>query len=120
MTPLRKRMLEELQLRSYADFTIESYLDAIERFAKYFGKSPNQLGAEQIREYLLYLVKDRKVAPNTLQVYRAALKFLYVKTLHRPWFDEQVVRMRKRVRLPTVLSAEEITRILNHANNVKH
>jgi integrase/recombinase XerD len=120
MTPLRQRMLEELQLRNYADLTIERYLDAVERFAKYFGKSPNQLGAEQIREYLLYLVKDRKVAPNTFQIHRAALKFLYVKTLHRAWFDEQVARMRKRVKLPAVLSAEEITRILDHANNVKH
>jgi integrase len=96
------------------------YLDAVERFAKYFGRSPSQLGAEQIREYLLYLVKERRVAPNTFQVHRAALKFLYVKTLHRPWFDEEVARMRKRPKLPTVLSAEEITRILDHANNVKH
>ena len=111
MTPLRKRMLEELQLRNYADFTIERYLDAVERFAKYFGKSPSQLGAEQIREYLLYLVKNKKAAPNTVQVYRAALKFLYVKTLRRPWFDELVARIRRRPKLPPILSAEEITRI---------
>lgn len=120
MTPLRKRMLEELQLRNYADFTIERYLDAVERFAKYFGKSPSQLGAEQIREYLLHLVKDRKAAPNTLQVYRAALKFLYVKTLRRRWFDELVPRTRRRPKLPPVLSAEEITRILDHTANLKH
>jgi len=120
MTPLRKRMLEELQLRNYADFTIERYLDAVECFAKYFGKSPNQLGAEQIREYLLHLVKDKKAAPNTVQVYRAALKFLYVKTLRRPWFDELVPRTRRRLKLPPVLSAEEITRILDHTTNLKH
>lgn len=120
MSPLRKRMLEELQLRNYADFTIERYLDAVERFAKYFGKSPNRLGAEQIREYLLHLVKDKKAAPNTVQVYRAALKFLYVKTLRRPWFDELVARTRRRPKLPPVLSAEEITRILDHTINLKH
>ena len=120
MSPLRKRMLEELQLRNYSDFTIQRYLDAVKHFAEYFDQSPSQLEAEQIREYLLYLVKERKVAPNTFQVYRAALKFLYVKTLHQPWFDEQVARMRKRPTLPTVLSAEEITRILDHTTNLKH
>jgi site-specific recombinase XerD len=113
-------MLEELQLRNYADFTVERYLDAVERFAKYFGKSPNQLGPEQIREYLLHLVKDKKAAPNTLQVYRAALKFLYVKTLRRSWFDELVPRTRRRPKLPPILNAEEITRILDHTMNLKH
>ncbi len=120
MTPLRERMVEELQLRNYADFTMERYLDAVERFARYFGKSPNQLGAEQIREYLLHLVRDKKAAANTVQVYRAALKFLYVKTLHQPWFDEQVARARRRPKLPAVLSADQITRILDHTDNLKH
>ena len=120
MTPLRKRMMEELQLRNYADFTIERYLDAVRGFAKFTGKSPDQLGPEQIREYLLYLVKDRKASPSTVQVHRAALKFLFVRTLNQPWFDERVARTRKRPRIPTVLSAEEITRILDHTANLKH
>jgi integrase/recombinase XerD len=119
MTPLRQRMLEEL-LRNYADFTTERYLDAVERFAKYFDKSPSQLGPEQIREFLLHLLKDNKAAPNTLQVYRAALKFLYVKTLRRRWFDELVPRTRRHPKLPPVLSAEEITRILDPTTNLKH
>jgi integrase len=112
MTPLRKRMLEELQLRNYADFTIERYLDAVRGFAKFIGESPDQASPEQIREYLLHLVKDRKASPNTVQVHRAALKFLFVRTLNQPWFDERVARTRRRPKLPTVLSAEEITRIL--------
>ena len=120
MTPLRKRMLEELQLRNYADFTIERYLEAVQSFAKFIDKSPAEAGAEQIRDYLLHLVKDRKAAPNTVQVHRAALKFLFVKTLNQPWFDECVARTRRRPRLPTVLSAEEITRILDHTTNLKH
>jgi len=120
MTPLRKRMIEELQLRNYADFTIERYLEAAQSFAEFIGKSPAEAGAEQIRDYLLHLVKDRKAAPNTVQVHRAALKFLFVKTLNQPWFDECVARTRRRPRLPTVLSAEEITRILDHTTNLKH
>jgi integrase/recombinase XerD len=120
MTPLRKRMLEELQLRNYAEFTIERYLDAVRSFAKVFHKSPDQLGPEQIREYLLYLVRERKSAPSTVQVHRAALRFLYVKTLNQPWFDERVARTRKRCQLPTVLSAGEITRILDQTRNLKH
>jgi site-specific recombinase XerD len=113
-------MLEELQLRNYAEFTIERYLDAVRSFAKFFHKSPDQLGPEQIREYLLYLVRDRKSAPSTVQVHRAALRFLYVKTLNQPWFDERVARTRKRCKLPTVLSAGEITRILDQTRNLKH
>jgi site-specific recombinase XerD len=77
-------------------------------------KSPDQLGAEQIREYLLHLVRDKKSSANTFQVHRTALKFLYVKTLKQPWFDELVARTRKHRKLPTVLSAAEITHILNH------
>src|SRR3982074_2191909 len=119
MTPLRKRMLEELQLRNYAEFTIERYLDAVRSFAKFFHKSPDQLGPEQI-EYLLYMVRDRKSAPSTVQVHRAALRFLYVKTLNQPWFDERVARTRKRCQLPSVLSAGEITRILDQTRNLKH
>jgi integrase/recombinase XerD len=120
MTPLRKRMFDELQLRNYADFTIERYLDAVQKFAEFFGKSPQQLGSEQVRKFLLHLVQERKMAPSTVQIHRAALKFLYVKTLRQPWFDARIPRARKRQRLPAVLSAEEITRILDHTTNLKH
>jgi site-specific recombinase XerD len=113
-------MIDELRLRNYADNTVARYLDAAKSFARYFHKSPDQLGREQIREYLLHLVKDRNAAPNTVQIHRAALRFLYVKTLGRQWFDEQVARIRRHPVLPTVLSAEEITRILDHTTNLKH
>jgi hypothetical protein len=69
MTPLRKRMLEELQLRNLSQNTITAYLGAVGRFARYFGKSPEQLGPEQIRQYLLHLRNDKKDTWNTLQVY---------------------------------------------------
>jgi integrase/recombinase XerD len=120
MNPLRKRMFDELQLRNYADNTIERYLDAVQKFAEFFGKSPQRLGPEQVRKFLLHLVQQRKLAPSTVEIHRAALKFLYVKTLHRAWFDESIPRARKRQRLPAVLSADEVTRILDHTTNIKH
>jgi integrase/recombinase XerD len=73
MTPLRRRMLEELQLRNYAEFTIERYLEAVRSFAEFIGKSPDQAGTEQIRDCLLHLVEDRRYAPNTVHP-SAALK----------------------------------------------
>lgn len=120
MTPLRQRMVDELRLRNYADNTVERYVDSVESFARYFHRSPDRMGPEQIRQYLLHLIEDRNAAPNTVQIHRAALRFLYVRTLGRRWFDEQVARTRRHPVLPTVLSAEEITRILDHTTNLKH
>jgi integrase/recombinase XerD len=81
MTPLRKRMLEELQLRNLSAATTTPYLGAVRRFAEHFGRSPEQLGPDQVRQYLLYLLNDKKDNFNTIQVYRGALKFLYVRIL---------------------------------------
>lgn len=75
MTPLRKRMTEELQLRNLSATTVHTYLSSVERFARYFRKSPETLGAEQVRNYLLHLKNDRKVQPNTVLVNRSALRF---------------------------------------------
>ena len=63
MTPLRKRMTEQLQLRNLSKTTEETYLKCVERYARFFHKSPERLGPEQVREYLLHLKNDRKVRP---------------------------------------------------------
>jgi integrase/recombinase XerD len=120
MTSLRKRMTEELQLRNFSEVTIRTYIRVVQRFAEHFGKSPEQVGAEQVRQYLLYLLNDKKDVWSTLQVNRAALKFLYVKVLKQPWFDEEIAQPKKRPQLPTVLSQEEITRMLDRTSNLKH
>ena len=90
MTPLRKRMMEELQLRNFSPVTARAYLGAAKRFAKYFGRSPKQLGPEHIRQYLLHLLNDNRATPSTVQLYRSALKFLYASRLKRPWFDLEI------------------------------
>ena len=120
MTSLRKRMLDELRLRNLSEVTVRLYIGSVERFSRYFGKSPEQLGPEQIREFLLHLIYDRKATPSTIQLYRSALRFLYVTMLKRSWFEEDVAHIKHRPKLPTVLSADEVTRILDRTTNLKH
>jgi integrase/recombinase XerD len=119
MTPLRKRMLEDLRLRNLSESTIETYLTLVERFARYFKKSPQQLGAEEVRGYLLRLIHDKK-APSTVIQTRSALRFLYVRTLKQKWFDDEIPHPKKRMTLPGVLGADEIARMLDCTQNLKH
>ena len=120
MTPLRKRMLEELQRRNYSPLTIQSYLHAVEDFARYFKKSPDQLNEEHMREYHLHLVHDLKLATNTIIARIAALRFLFVKPLRRPYVQVDLPRPKTEKRLPTVLSREEVGRLIDSASNLLH
>jgi integrase/recombinase XerD len=120
MTPLRQRMLEELQRRNYSQATIESYILAVKDFAQYFGKSPVCLGSEDVRRYQLHLVKEKRLAPNTVKVRMSALRFLYWRTLKRRdlHFDDLPLT-KTPVKLPVVLSPEEVTRLIEGASNLK-
>src|SRR6516162_2651035 len=83
MTALRQRMMEDLQIRNYAPSTVKAYVRGVADFAKHFGKSPDLLGAEQIREYQLFLIKEKGIAlPTYIQIV-SGLRFLYTNTLHR-------------------------------------
>jgi site-specific recombinase XerD len=113
-------MMEELRLRNSSEETIRSYIDSVKRFAKYYDKSPDQMNAEQVRSYLLYLLEERKLSWSAIHVNRAALRFLYVRVLRQRWFDEEIQAPKRRPQLPTVLSAEEITQILDGTRNRKH
>ena len=110
MTPLRQRMLEELQRRNYSQATIESYIPAVKEFAEYCGKSPASLGAEDVRRYQLYLINEKKLMPHTVKVRISALRFLYWKTLKRRdlYFDDLPIP-KAPMKLPVVLSLEEVT-----------
>ena len=104
-------MLEELQRRNYSTDTTRGYIHAIKQFAEYFGKSPETLGAEEIRQFQLHLLKEKKLAPGTVEGRMSALRFLYKKTLKRRdiAYDDLVFPKVPR-KLPVVLSPEEITR----------
>jgi len=113
-------MIEDLQLRNYSPLTIRSYTKAVADFARHFNRPPDQLGPEQIRAYQLHLLHERKLAPSTLQVRTAALRFFYTQTLKQNWFVENVARPKVPRKLPTVLSLEEVTALLDATPNLKH
>ncbi len=120
MTPLRKRMTEELQLRNLSPVTARMYLKVVERFAKHFHSSPERLGSKEVREWLLHLINDRKVTTTTVQIHRAALRFLYSATLKQSWFDESIPLPKRIRKLPEVIAACDVAEILNRTANLKH
>src|SRR6266852_328963 len=81
VTHLRKIMLEELQRRNYAQHTTRSYIRTVEDFARHFNRPPDRLGPRHIREYQAALFQKRKLAPGTVTIRLAALRFFYIKTL---------------------------------------
>jgi site-specific recombinase XerD len=113
-------MTEELRLRNSSEETIRSYVSSVERFARYYHTSPDRMNAEQVRSYLLYLLEERKLSWPAIHVNRAALRFLYVRVLRQRWFDEEIQAPKRHPQLPTVLSVEEITRILDLTRNLTH
>ncbi len=112
--------LEELERRNYSPGTARCYLQAVEQFAEHFHRAPDQLGAEQIREYQLYLLRERKLSPKTVAQRTAALRFFYVKTLKRRYMLEHLPFPRLPEKLPVVLSREEVSRLLAASANRMH
>ena len=121
MTPLRRRMLEDLQVRNLSVHTQRSYLEQVSRFARHFDKSPAELGPEEIRAYQVYLTNEKKLAPASIVIAVSALRFLYKVTLQRQWsMDEVIPAPKKPQTLPVVLSPEEVLRFLDSVASPKH
>ncbi|MGA8440490.1 MAG: site-specific integrase [Candidatus Sulfotelmatobacter sp.] len=120
MTQLRQKMLEELQRRNYSDRTAKTYVRVVRDFAEYFHQPPARLGPEQIRQYQAHLFQAKKLSPATVSQYVSALRFLFIKTLHRHFLAEHIPFPKSRKRLPTVLSPEEVARLIDSACNLYH
>ena len=113
MTPLRQRMIEDMQLRGLARQTQEAYVGAVRQLAEYYGKSPAEISEEELRQYFLYLTNEKKVSRSTCTVVLCAIKFLYQHTLQREWPTLQLVRPRRVRKLPVILSREEVAHLLS-------
>ena len=120
MTPLRRRMTEDLILHDLSPKTSRRYIKWVADFAQYFHTSPDQLGSEHVRSFLLHLIQERKVSWNIHKEARLALQFLYRVTLGREEVVEKVAHPRAPKTLPVVLSQDEMARFLDALQNPKH
>jgi site-specific recombinase XerD len=113
-------MLEELQRRNLSQITIRIYLRAVEEFAQYFKMSPDRLRPEHIRQYQAHLFTDRKLDAISVAQQLSALRFFFLKTLKRPWMVENMPFPKRSIRLPQVLSQEEVERLIQCAGSPLH
>lgn len=120
MTELRQRMIHDMQIRNYSPRTIQVYVYHAGCFAKFCGKSPLQLGPEDIRRYQVHLVEHKKVSWSSFNQAVCALRFLYRTTVPRSWPVTMIPFAKKPKKLPTVLGADEVQRLLAHAYPLKH
>jgi integrase/recombinase XerD len=120
MTPLRQRMLEDMQLRNYSAHTVRAYLHCVADFARHFRTSPEHLGPEHVRTYQLFLVQDKQRSWTTVVQTVCALRFFYRVTLGRPAMLEYIPYPRRPFTLPTILSQAEVATLLTAPHNLKH
>ena len=121
MTPLRQRMTEDMQVRNLALNTQTSYVQQVSLFARHFNKSPELLGPEDIRTYQVYLTNEKKLAPGSILIAVAALRFLYKVSLKKDWsFEDVIPAPKKPQKLPVVLSPEEVLQFLGCVGSTKH
>lgn len=120
MSPLRQRMLEDMQLRNFSAGTQRSYIHYVTGFANHFGLSPTKLGLDDIRNYQLFLIEQRQLSPESINCFLSAVQFLYTVTLEMPWSKAQFGRMKVGQKLPSVLSAAEVVELFHHIHILKH
>ena len=120
MTPLRRRMLEDLQIRNYAPATVECYVRSVAEFAKHFNRSPDQLGPEEIRAWQLFLIREKGVKQSSYIQAICGLRFFYTSTLHRKIEIDRIPLPRYEKKLPVILSKEEVKAMLEAPKNLGH
>jgi len=119
MTLLRERMAEDLRIRNYSPKTVECYVSMMARFAREFDKPPGQLGPDDIRAFQVRMI-EKKVSWTVFNQAVSALRFFYRVTLPRDFAVEHIPFARKKRALPTVLSVDEVRRLLSAPTYIKH
>ena len=120
MTPLRQRMIEDMQLRGLSEKTQETYIRAVRQFADHYNKSPEAISDEEVRAYFLYLKNEKGVSRSTSTITLCAIKFLCEHTLGRSWRTLALIRPPREKKLPDILSRAEVQQILSNIRLRRH
>jgi len=120
MTPLRRRMLEDMQLRNLCPETQRNYIHHMAGLGRFYQTSPEHLSLEDIREYQLYLINERSLSPESINQFVSAAKFLYRTTLEIPWPEDVLPRARVPHKLPVILSVSEICEFFHHVCTIRY
>lgn len=112
MTALRRRMIEDMQLRGLSERTQETYTRAVRQLAEHYGVSPDQLSDEELRQYFVFLHTEKRLSRASCTIALCAIKFFYEHTLRRQWEHLDLVRPAREKKLPVVLSPEEVWQII--------
>jgi site-specific recombinase XerD len=118
MTPLRRRMIDDMTIRNMSPNTQKVYIYAVAKFAAFHRRSPGELTIDDIREYRLHLIA-RGLQPTSINPIMGALRFLYGVTLGRKEMVEAIPYARKTDKLPPVLTGEEVVRFLKAIDDLK-
>lgn len=120
MSMLREQMKGDLELKGLSPNTQDAYLRHVSLLSRYYNKSPRHLGEKEIKDYLLYLVREKKSSTSTVTQCYSALKFFYERTLKRKWIMEKIPRKKSQRKLPIVLDREEVESLFTVTKNLKH
>jgi len=120
MTPLRQRLIEDMQLRNFAAVTQRNYVYHIFQLARFYRTSPDQLSLDEIREYQLYLINIRRLSAEQVNQFVSAAKFFYTVTMETPWPEKALVRQKVPEKLPVVLSPEEVELFFTHVPLIRY
>lgn len=112
MSELRRKMIEDMELRGLKERTQECYASAVKQLAEYYHRSPEKITDEEVRRYFFYLIRERNLAPKTIKQKLNGIRFLYVKTIGRDFPTLEFIRPAKRRRLPVVLTQKEVRLVL--------
>jgi site-specific recombinase XerD len=120
MGQLYDQMKMDLELKNFSPKTVTCYLTCMVHFVRHYGRSPVEMGEEEIRKYLHYLIKEKKASQSSINQAYSAIKFFHEVTLGRPWNGIKIPRIKNRKKLPVVLSMQEVQSLLTSVDNLKH